>query len=74
MVKATAAKLVLCRGGTRMTNYERVRNMSVEEMAAFIPDWSYSGACKCDEKIYVDCNQNCKECVKEWLESEWEQE
>ena len=52
-----------------ITNYDRIRNMSVEELAKFIPDWSYTKACKCNE-IYVDCNNECWKCVKEWLESE----
>ena len=54
------------------TNYDRIKNMSVDEMAEFIPDWSYTKACKCDEKPYVDCNNECWKCVKEWLESEVE--
>lgn len=52
------------------TNYDRIRNMSVEELAKFIPDWSYTKACKCDEEIYADCNNECWKCVKEWLEQE----
>jgi hypothetical protein len=52
-----------------MTNYDRIRNMSVEELAKFIPDWSYTKACKCDEEIYAGCNNECWKCVKEWLES-----
>lgn len=55
-----------------MNNYERIKQMSVDEMAKFIPDWSYTKACKCDEETYVDCNNECCKCVKEWLESEAE--
>lgn len=51
-----------------MTNADRIRNMSNEELAKFIPDWSYTNACKCDERPYVDCNNDCKKCVAEWLE------
>ena len=54
------------------TNYDRIRNMSVDELAEFIPDWSYTKACKCDELPFVDCDNVCKKCVKEWLESEVE--
>ena len=57
-----------------LTNYDRIRNMSIDELANFIPDWSYTKACKCDEESYADCNCNneCWKCVKEWLESEVE--
>lgn len=50
-----------------MTNADRIRAMSNEELAKFIPDWSYTGACKCDEQPYVDCNNECDKCVLEWL-------
>ena len=53
-----------------ITNFDRIKAMSVEELANFIPNWSYTKACKCDEEIYVDCNNECWKCVKEWLESE----
>ena len=56
------------------TNYDRIRNMSIDELAKFIPDWSYTKACKCDEEIYADCNNECWKCVKEWLESEVDSE
>ena len=49
------------------TNADRIRAMSDEELAKFIPDWSYTGACKCDEQSYVDCNNECEKCVEEWL-------
>jgi hypothetical protein len=48
--------------------------MSVDELAKFIPDWSYTKACKCDEEIYAGCNNECWKCVKEWLESEVDSE
>lgn len=49
------------------TNADRIRAMSDEELAKFIPDWSYTNACKCDELPYVDCNNECEKCVLEWL-------
>ena len=52
---------------TKPTNADRIRAMSDEELAKFIPDWSYTNACKCDEKPYVDCNNECEKCVFEWL-------
>lgn len=50
----------------KMTNYDRIRNMSVEELADFLENTNTSLAIKlCDnyvvkEKIYI----------KQWLESE----
>lgn len=56
------------------TNADRIRAMSDEELAKFIPDWSYTPACKCDEKPYVDCNNECDKCVLEWLKQPAEEE
>lgn len=57
-----------CIGFEPYTNADRIRAMSDEELAKFIPDWSYTNACKCDEKPYVDCNNECDKCVLEWLQ------
>ena len=54
-----------------MTNYERIKNMSVEEMARFI-------ASSCCEELVNTCYDECCGCgdatcqgfLKEWLESE----
>lgn len=51
-----------------MTNADRIRAMTDEELAKFIPDWSYTNACKCGEKPYVACNNECEKCVSEWLQ------
>ena len=51
-----------------MTNADRIRAMTDEELAKFVPNWSYTNACKCDEKPYVDCNNECEKCVLEWLQ------
>lgn len=50
-----------------ITNGDRIRAMTDEELAKFIPDWSYTGACKCDELPYADCKYECAKCVIEWL-------
>lgn len=50
-----------------MTNGDRIRAMSDEELAKFIPDWSYTNACKLSEEVYIDCNNECEKCVAEWL-------
>ena len=59
-----------------MTNYERIKQMSVEEMALLLMKvncaydipcmWGTSG-CK-----YPHIDNNCSICFKEWLESEIE--
>lgn len=49
-----------------MTNYERIRNMSVEEMAEFISKTSTNLAVKLDCEYVI----NEKENIKRWLESE----
>lgn len=62
--------LALRPSDTKKTNFDRIKEMTVDEMAKFIPAWSYTGGCKCSGKSYVDCNDDCENCVKEWLESE----
>ena len=48
-----------------MTNYERIKNMSVEEMAEFLNE--ASNCCL----VPTDCiTESCTECLKQWLESE----
>jgi len=46
-----------------MTNYEKIKQMSIDEMAEFIGECDY---CNND----LECNGNCDECCKKWLESE----
>lgn len=50
-----------------MTNGDRIRAMTDEELAKFIPDWSYTNACKLSGEVYIDCNNECEKCVAEWL-------
>lgn len=60
----------------KQTNYERIKVMSVEELAGFM------NACGHDFPPYCDytkatrgtCNQNCLKCAKQWLESEVDSE
>lgn len=56
-----------------MTNYEKIKNMSVKELAEFIygtaiNDCEYCCNGKCDDKNY------CLDGHKQWLESEAENE
>ena len=50
-----------------MTNADRIRGMSDEELANFIPDWSYTKACKCNEHEFIGCDNQCEKCVLDWL-------
>lgn len=55
------------------TNADHIRSMTDEELAEFIPNWSYTDACKCGEH-YVDCNNECEKCIAEWLEQPYKEE
>lgn len=50
-----------------MTNADRIRAMSDEELANFIPDWRHTKACKCNEHEFIGCDNQCEKCVLEWL-------
>lgn len=54
-----------------MTNADRIRGMSDEELAEFIPNWSYA-ACKYDGDIF--CNHECGDCVRDWLQQPAQEE
>ncbi len=55
-----------------MTNFERIKNMSVEEMAAQIIETGLGCEyCKYDD---YTCSNDCEFGVKKWLESEAEDE
>ena len=67
-----------------MTNFERIKEMSVEELANVLygandkicfancmSATGYKFGCKFGEDVD---EQNCKECMKNWLESEAEKD
>lgn len=58
------------RGGSRVTNGDKIRSMSDEELAEFIdshvPCFEF---CMCDHYI---CKEKCKEGIEKWLKSEAE--
>ena len=59
-----------------MTNYERIKNMSIEEMALFLVkvNNSYSDCMVgVDDCKYPKIGNNCILCFKQWLESEVEE-
>lgn len=60
-----------------MTNYEKIKGMSVEELAEFIHELNEHclagmGLCDCSGGKY--CSDICKGKTKEWLESECDAE
>ena len=54
--------------GKSQTNFERIKNMSVEELAEFIDSGDECGFCN---QFGVDtgrkCDGDCVECIKHWL-------
>lgn len=65
------------KGGKKMTNADRIRNMTNEELAEFLlkVNSAYSepymtGETDCKWEDYPTHDKGCKDCFKEWLESE----
>ena len=56
-----------------MTNYERIKNMSVEEMVDVLCNQVSFGA-GCVLPINDCLDTSCEKCIKLWLESEVETE
>lgn len=52
-----------------MTNFEKIKQMSVEELAERLGRATYCTTCYYDTSICEE-KDNCTECMKEWLESE----
>lgn len=52
-----------------MTNYEKIKEMSIDEMAALFSVACGFCVCACEPG---NCSLSCKEGVKKWLESEAE--
>ena len=67
-----------------MTNYERIKNMSIDEMAAMLLDesenhYTYCNGCQCQSFYAPHCSSNnlesdCKKSVIKWLNSESEEQ
>lgn len=63
--------------GKKISNYEKIKRMSVEELSEFLlkVNTAYSEPCMtgetdCRWENYPTHNKGCKDCFKEWLESE----
>ena len=50
-----------------LTNYDRVRNMSIDEMTKFMGECGHDFPPYCDYKRVENCDQNCLSCAKQWL-------
>ena len=60
--------------GDGKTNADHIRSMTDEELAKFIPNWSYTDACTCGEHYDVGCNNECEKCVAEWLKQPFKED
>ena len=57
--------------GTIKNQYDRIRNMSVEEMTAFITKLAFFPCELCEREHNASCtHENCFNIHKQWLESE----
>ena len=57
-----------------MTNFERIKEMSVEEMAEWLDSFDFT-ECNCCTYTNSNChNVSCEDGHKQWLESEVEEE
>ena len=52
-----------------MSNYEKIKNMSIDEMADFLED-IYGVDCNCPAKASCDMFDSCLQAIVAWLESE----
>ena len=61
------------REGERMTNYEKIKAMSVEEMAEFLNKGANCVVCKCWDYCLGDGSCDCLKGITKYLESEVEE-
>ena len=54
----------------KQTNYDRIRNMSVEDFTDFIYYNYRCRRCAFNNGFGATCGGECKEGIKKWLESE----
>ena len=55
-----------------MNNYERIKNMTLDEMAEFLDMSPCNHCADIAKKIKCYCLKNCRKYIKQWLESESE--
>ena len=52
------------------TNYERIKSMTVEEMAGFLDVFTINSCDFCCNQWSIGCYHECELKIKQWLESE----
>lgn len=59
-------------GANRMTVYEKIQSLPVDEMCKLFMFLGHDFPPYCDMKaaIEIECDQMCHKCAKRWLESE----
>lgn len=58
-------------GGNRMTNYEKIKSMTIEEMAEFFTHFESEDYCNyCEQANDFCCGILCDTAVAEWLNEE----
>lgn len=65
-------KIIYKKGEKKMTNYDRIKSMSVEEMAGLIVDFQFVFQCKSyglnPKTVYENMDEEDKKKNKEWEE------
>ena len=65
-------------GGFKMTNFERIKQMNIEELSLFLMkvNCAYDVACMwgISDCKHPKIDNNCSLCFKEWLESETDED
>lgn len=51
-----------------MNNYEKIKNMDIEEMATYLELGGFNE--HCDERPHCDYHCTCRECLKQFLQQE----
>lgn len=54
------------------TNYEKIKNMTLDEMAEFLTDRSACDTCDCDMEENKCMAVGCLDGIKQWLQQESE--
>lgn len=57
-----------------ITNYERIKSMTIEEIGNFIHSINIGFDPWCDRHCHDYAEENCNDCIDRWLESESEVE
>lgn len=47
------------------TNFDKIRNMSTEELADFLTSFQYCDVC--EEQLEMYCSGDCRKSISEWL-------